>query len=115
MTERDWYYDRAGQPITQDEWIALMARRDYKIVAQHQVGESWVSTVWLGLDHGFRGSPMIFETLVFGGRLGDEMERYSTEAQAWEGHAWMVGRVAAAQGEPYETVEITDGRLGPPT
>lgn len=102
----DWYYDREGKPISQKEWIRLMALPDYKIVAQHQVGDSWVSTVWLGLNHRFgaEGPAIIFETLVFGGRLADEMVRYATEAQALEGHGVMVGRVRAVQGEPVEVV-----------
>lgn len=50
-----------------------------------------VSTVFLGLDHSFgSGSPLLFETLVFGGPFDQEMERYSTWDQAMAGHAAMV-------------------------
>lgn len=104
----DWYYDRQGRKITMLQWAARIEDHSpegeaYRIVAQHQVGEAWVSTVWVGLDHAFGGGPpLIFETWVKwpGGRLEDEMERYSTEAQAWEGHAVMVQRVREVQGEP---------------
>lgn len=93
-------YDRQGRPISMDEWGRLLGDRRYKVVAQHQMGECMVSTVWLGFDHGWgdRPAPIIFETLVFGGPLADEMVRYSTEAQAFEGHAVMVARAAEAQG-----------------
>jgi hypothetical protein len=113
----DWYYDREGKPISQKEWTRLMGVEDYKIVAQHQVGDSWVSTVWLGINHNFgsTGPAIIFETMVFGGRLADEMCRYATEAQAVEGHAVMVGRVRAIQGEPVEVVaRRLDTRMDPP-
>ena len=54
----------------------------------------WVSTVWLGLDHGFHGGkPIIFETMVFDKEgTGEDLDqdRYTTEQQAREGHAAMV-------------------------
>lgn len=54
-----------------------------------------VSTVFLGLDHNpfADGPPLIFETLVFGGPLDDEMDRYSTTEQAIDGHNAMCERV----------------------
>ncbi len=46
-----------------------------------------MSTVFLGLDHSFGGDkPMLFETMVFGGKLDQEMERYSTWEEAEKGH-----------------------------
>ncbi len=71
-------------------------------VGQTKVGEVLVSTVFLGIDHNFlgRGKPILFETLVFGGPLNDEMDRYRTWKEAELGHKEMVERVeAAAVGE----------------
>jgi hypothetical protein len=46
-----------------------------------------VSTVFLGLDHQFgEGPPLIFETMVFGGPLDQQEERYSTWEEAEAGH-----------------------------
>ena len=47
-----------------------------------------VSTVFLGIDHSFgTGSPpILFETMVFGGKHNELQERYSTIEQAREGH-----------------------------
>lgn len=65
------YYDRSGNPISFRDWARISHwdeknDRQYKIVKQEYVGNYWVSTVWLGLDHGFgRGAPLIFETMVF--------------------------------------------------
>jgi hypothetical protein len=54
----------------------------------------WVSTVFLGIDHGFgEGPPLIFETMVFASeRHLDERDcqRYSTESEAVTGHHEMV-------------------------
>ena len=47
------------------------------------LGEVRVSTVFLGLNHSFleEAEPLLFETMVFGGPLDQEMDRCST----WEG------------------------------
>lgn len=91
------YYDRQGLAISREAFVASFEHPDAKRVAETQIGESWVSTVWLGIDHGFgEGPPIIFETLVFNGPLADEMERYTTEADALAGHEAMCARVRAA-------------------
>lgn len=92
------YYDRQGKPMELMEWASIFEQRDKKQVAHDLVGHVRVSTVWLGLNHAFGdGPPLIFETLVFGGSLDMEMDRYSTEDQALVGHAAMVERVRQAE------------------
>ena len=68
-------------------WSAMFESSD-RIVAKTK---AWfdveVSTVFLGLDHAFgSGPPMLFETMVFGGKYSDEQWRYSTWDEALEGH-----------------------------
>jgi hypothetical protein len=93
MSDYFGLYDRDGQPITSEEFNALLELpTDYRRVAATQVGPYWVSTVWLGVDHGWgRGAPLIFETMVFAaeGEVGPDLDqlRYSTEAEARAGHA----------------------------
>ena len=92
------YYDRQGNPITLDQWANGALANS---VAKTDVGVSGttvhVSTVWLGLDHSFGDGPLlIFETMVFGGNLDLEMDRYTTEAEALAGHAAMCERVQAS-------------------
>jgi hypothetical protein len=64
-------------------------------VAKTKVGDAEVSTVFLGLDHGWEvdAPPILFETMVFGGVLDQEQVRYATWAEAESGHAAMVARV----------------------
>lgn len=58
-----------------------------KILVQEDVGNAWVSTVFLGLDHNWgEGPPLVFETMVFRDGNGDDCQRYSTWLQAMEGH-----------------------------
>ena len=52
--------------------------------------------LFTGLDHSFRSGnspPVLYETLVFGGSLDGEMDRYSTFEEAVSGHRRMVARV----------------------
>jgi len=60
-----------------------------------------VSTVFLGIDHGhdFGQSgykPLLFETMVFGGPLDGQIQRYATWTGAEAGHAKMVQKVKDA-------------------
>lgn len=93
--EKYCYYDRKGNG-TDDclVWAKMFEghgdRMKYKIVKQDYTWMGfWVSTVWLGLDHSFgEGSdPLIFETMVFfKGHSELDMDRYTTEKQAVNGH-----------------------------
>lgn len=85
--------------MTWANWYESTDRR----VARTETGNGDVSTVFLGIDHQFGdGEPLIFETLVFGGPLDQEMERYSTWEQAEAGHAAMIERVRNAVSEEGE-------------
>lgn len=88
------YFDRAGEPMSLEAWGTRFGDMEYKRVAFDKVGEVEVSTVWLGLNHRFNeGPPLIFETMVFGGPMDQECNRYSTETEALAGHAHMVAVV----------------------
>lgn len=50
-----------------------------------------VSTVFLGIDHAFGGGePVLFETMVFGGKHDEYQERYKTWEEAEAGHKRIV-------------------------
>jgi hypothetical protein len=94
------YYDRAGNAISMRDWTRLRHwdrsenGTKYTIVAQETVGDYFVSTVWMGINHAFGiGPPLVFETMVFRNSTGEsdlDCERYSTEKEAVEGHARML-------------------------
>ena len=92
------YYDKAGNAIAIEAWTKLYRDAEYKRIASDKAGDTFVSTVWLGLNHAWEGPPLIFETMVFEGPLDGECDRYSTLAQAEAGHAAMLARVLAARG-----------------
>jgi hypothetical protein len=61
-------------------WARWFEKNDRR-VAEDQIGDVWVSTVFLGLDHSFADSkPVLFETMIFGG----EHDLYLTRCETWE-------------------------------
>ena len=84
--------DDDGNPVLESDpikWADWMKTADRKI-AREQIGEfTYVSTVFLGIDHGLdsEGRPLLYETMIFG-RPDDEeyCERYATKEEALRGH-----------------------------
>ena len=89
--------DAGGHPVeepdvrTWAEWMET-GERQVKVTL---FGKVRVSTVFLGLDHNFApdGPPVLFETLVFGGLLDGELDRYVTREEAEAGHEALCERV----------------------
>lgn len=77
------------------------------------VGSVRVSTIFLSLNHGFDpdGPPVLFETMVFGGPMDREMDRYSTFDEAVAGHNNTVDKVkeAAAVIERFTRKPLIEG------
>lgn len=79
------------------EWGAWFECAERRVV-QTEVGSVLISTVFMGLDHRFigEGPPLIFETMILGGRklpVNEQGLRYSTLEEARAGHRIMVERV----------------------
>lgn len=86
-----WTLDEQGNPVPcsdSDEWAKMHEDVDRRRVARDAVGDVEVSTVFLGIDHNWGGGPpLLFETMIFGGKHDEYQERYSTRAEAIAGHA----------------------------
>ncbi len=63
---------------------------------------SYVSTVFLGIDHSFgRGPPILFETMIFGNaKFEDHQWRYCTCEEAQVGHKKIIACIEAGI-DPY--------------
>jgi len=88
MTEH-WILDAKGEPVPAElmEW-ARWFETGNRILGQDKIGDVLVSTVFLGLDHSFGdGPPLLWETMIFGGKHEGYQERYSTKAEAQAGHS----------------------------
>jgi len=74
-----------------DKWGAWFESHD-RHVAETVVGFLWwkrrVSTVFLGIDHSFldEGFPVLFETMIFGGRHNGYQSRSTTWSKALRDH-----------------------------
>ena len=54
--------------------------------------EVFISTIFLGIDHGFFGNAILFETMIFGGRYEGYQRRYETFDEAREHHNYILGK-----------------------
>jgi hypothetical protein len=90
-----WTLDADHNPVrTSDilQWGRFFNDPD-RVVGKTDVGRVRVSTVFLGIDHGRgwmigeEGPPVLFETMIFGGKHDQYQDRYCTWAEAEAGHA----------------------------
>lgn len=81
-----------GKPVPEPdlikwaEWMEGAGNR--RLVNDKLPGGITVSTVFLGLNHNFgNGSPILWETMIFGGPHDQYQDRYSSREEAIDGHA----------------------------
>jgi len=86
-----WYkLDKENNPVPCEavefsEWEK--DNMNQKILKQDHFDDVMVSTVFLGLDHGFGSKgPVLWETMIFGGQHDQYMERYDSYEKACIGH-----------------------------
>ena len=107
------HFDREGKPIGLGDWAMLIEDESYKVVKRSFVGRFGISTVWLGLDHGFDGHPELFEAMACemlpdgNWTLRDDlgMWRYATEEEALEHHEQLLSEIARQCGDGETNVE----------
>lgn len=98
---RGYYFDldAKGNPVPCGlwRWCYMFEFQDkWRVLQQTQLGTVMVSTVFLGTDHSWDGPrPILFESMIFGGPLDQEQERYATRAEALNGHVALIGRCRA--------------------
>ena len=88
------------------KWAIWFEKADRQVGLTKLENDICISTVFMGLNHSFIDDrvPILFETMVFGGILNQERERYSTWQDAEEGHKRWVDKVCEREG-------ITEVRL----
>ncbi len=93
--ERDLY--PAKKPIKKNKRTTRGQRK-----ASHQVLKklnAWrcepvlLSTVFLAVDHGLMGEPILFETMIFGGRYNEYQRRYTNFDDAKKHHRVLRGMI----------------------
>ena len=92
------------KPVLADEkgktFLKFYEDINQRRVAIDRIGDVIVSTVFLGFDHNFsdHGPPILFETLVMGGVMDDEMIRACTWEEAEENHKRLVKDIKRFKG-----------------
>jgi len=90
-----WYIlDENNKPVASHamesaSWMDKNPER--KAVAQEYINDVFISTVFLGLDHKNYGwlsneTPILWETMIFGGEHDQYQERYTSYEDALKGH-----------------------------
>lgn len=80
-------------------WARWHATADRRVALDEVAPGIEVSTVFLGIDHGSgNGSPILFETMVFGDYGGGDTQRYATWDEAAAGHCAKVVELLARIG-----------------
>lgn len=99
-----WILDDDGNPIATDAmtWARWFQDTDARQVARTVLPDGgFVSTVFLGLDHGSgEGPPVVWESLAFnaaGLSDGDTMRRYTSREAALAGHAKIVEQLTGTR------------------
>lgn len=82
--------DDEGRPVKSPNlmsWAKWIERGENRVLAQTRHENVKVSTIFLGLDHSLSNStPVLWETMIFGGEHDAEQARYTTREDALEGH-----------------------------
>ena len=86
-----WYIlNENNKPVAataNDSSLWMENNPEKKAVKQDHIGDVFVSTVFLGLDHSFQSNtPILWETMIFGGEHDQYQERYTSYEDALEGH-----------------------------
>lgn len=100
-SEPHFYVLDGHEPVPVDDALDwgrwLEVADEARTVAVTRTPAGTVSTVFLGLNHRFGpGPPLLFETMIFGGKRDQAMWRYSTWAEAEAGHAAAVAALEDA-------------------
>lgn len=75
--------------------VEKLSEANWARIAKDTVENVLVSTVFLALDHSWKegGPPILFETMIFGGKYDQYQDRYSTWDKAIQGHEIAVNLV----------------------
>lgn len=103
-----YYILKDKKPVPVDDsliWAEQFKRNNRTVkIDRFENADILISTVFLGINHSFNdGKPILFETMVFGGKYDYYQKRYSTWEQAEKGHSKVLEMVLKG-----ENLKLTD-------
>jgi hypothetical protein len=90
MTRAHYYTLRGHKAVPQPDvlaWHVWSMGANVSVARTHLDDGTYVSTVFLGIDHGIGDVPILFETMIFGGPLHDTKYRTANWRTAELAHA----------------------------
>lgn len=87
----DMYIEIDGKPVlcaSIKEWNTWFTNNNTRKIDYTYFEDCYVSTVFLGIDHRFdmKGKPILYETMIFGGKDDGYQKRYTSREEASIGH-----------------------------
>lgn len=88
----NYILDEHGEPRPEpdlNKWGEWFGNIEARIVEQTMIGDVKVSTVFLAFDHNFlslSSEPILWETMIFGGKHDGDQWRYPSRKLAVQGH-----------------------------
>lgn len=86
---KKYILNKKGEPVEEknlSKWAKWFEKAN-RHIGYNEVGKVTISTVFLSLDHNFSGgAPILWETMIFGGKHDGYQRRYTTKKQALAGH-----------------------------
>ncbi len=100
-TRGKYILDEKGNAVEETDlfkWSAWFETSDVsRILKQEKVGRVMVSTVFLALDYDFffhpKKKPILWETMIFGGKRDKEQYRYRSKISALRNHKKIVEEI----------------------
>jgi len=104
------YILNGHEPVPEPDiraWAKWFEEPANRVVKQDHIGETFVSTVFLGIDHNWLGgTPILFETMIFDSPLEIESQwRYHTWDEAEAGHQKVTELVRQMYNDPQALVD----------
>lgn len=97
-----YIFDKNFNPVKAnlEEWSKFFGDFDKRVVKQDTVNGVFISTVFLGLDHGHNSDKLLlWETMCFSDNQNYEgyQERYSSYEDALKGHVFALSMIRAKE------------------
>jgi len=91
--KNNYILDADENPIIESDikkWELWFQTAD-RLIAEDRIGVAYISTIFLGIDHSFNEShPLLYETMIFGGKHDQYTKRYYDKITALTGHKYAV-------------------------
>ena len=96
MTDKKYILGKNHELVEADliTWGRFFEDINNRRVAEDSIDGARISTVFLGIDHNFgEGEPLLFETMIFGGKRDGEQWRWHTWEEAERKHREIVAEI----------------------